>query len=46
MTLAIDIGNTYTKIAVFKQDELLHAGQYQQVDTRIINNFMNDYPVK
>ncbi len=46
MTLVIDIGNTYTKIAVFRQDELLHAGQYQMVDAGIVNNFMNDYPVK
>ncbi len=46
MNLAIDIGNTYTKIAVFKQDELVHAGQYQDVDTTIINNFLHDYPVK
>jgi len=45
MTLAIDIGNTCTKIAVFKQDELLHAEQYTNVGTGIINNFLNDYQV-
>jgi len=43
--LVIDIGNTYTKIAVFKQDELLHTAQYQTADTAVINNFLNDYPV-
>ncbi len=46
MNLAIDIGNTYTKIAVFKRDELLHAEQYQEVDATIINNFLHDHPVK
>jgi len=45
MTLVIDIGNTYTKIAVFKQHELLHAEQYQKVDTGIINNFLKEYRV-
>lgn len=42
--LVIDIGNTYTKIAVFEQDELLHTTQHQLVDTGIINNFFNNYP--
>src|ERR1700748_785807 len=46
MTLVIDIGNSYTKIAVFKQDELLHAEQYQSIDTEIINRLLNDYPIK
>jgi type III pantothenate kinase len=45
MTLAIDIGNTHTKIAVFKQGELLHTEQYTNADTGIINNFLNDYHV-
>ncbi len=36
MTLVIDIGNTFTKIAVFKQDELLHAGQFQTLDTDVL----------
>jgi type III pantothenate kinase len=45
MALVIDIGNTYTKIAVFKRDELLYVAQYEVVDTAIINKFLNDYPV-
>ncbi len=45
MTLAIDIGNTFTKIAVFKQGQLLHVEQYQIVGTEIINGLLNDYPV-
>ena len=43
--LVIDIGNTYIKIAVFKQDELLHTEQYQNVDTGIISTFLKDYRV-
>jgi len=43
--LVIDIGNTFTKIAVFKQDELLHTEQYQTVDTATIDKFLNDYQV-
>jgi len=45
MTLVIDIGNSYTKIAVFKQSEMLHVNQYQNVDTAIINSLLNDYRV-
>ena len=45
MTLVIDIGNTYTKIAVFKQDDLLHNCQFENVDIVIINTLLNDYPV-
>ena len=44
MTLVIDIGNTNTKIAVFKQDELLHVEQYQHVGTGKIDKLLNDYP--
>ena len=35
----------FTKIAVFKQDELLHVAQYEVVDTAVINKVLNDYPV-
>jgi len=45
MNLAIDIGNTYIKIAVFKQDELLRVEQYQDIDTSVIDNFVGDFPV-
>jgi type III pantothenate kinase len=46
MTLVIDIGNTYTKVAVFKQDELLYTTQYQTVEPVNINNLLNDYEVE
>src|SRR5258708_37077532 len=45
MTLAIDIGNTYIKIGVFKHDELLHAEQYQNTDAGIVKKVLNDYRV-
>lgn len=45
MTLVIDIGNTYTKIAVFKQDELLHVEQFHTVDKDIPDNFLSGYQV-
>lgn len=45
MNLVIDIGNTYTKVAVFKQDELLFNAQYQQVDEGIIGDLLKHHPV-
>jgi type III pantothenate kinase len=43
--LVIDIGNTYTKIAVFKLDELLAFEQYETVDTSTLDSFLNNYKV-
>jgi len=45
MELVIDIGNTYTKIAVFGDNQLLHTGQYQPADSTIINKILDDYAV-
>lgn len=44
--LVIDIGNTYTKIAVFERDELVYNNQYQLVDASIINKILAAHPVK
>ncbi|SHN18144.1 type III pantothenate kinase [Mucilaginibacter sp. OK098] len=44
-TLVIDIGNTYTKIAVFRHNQMLHSWQYKPVDPTIINNILSDYAV-
>jgi type III pantothenate kinase len=44
-SLVIDIGNTYTKIAVFEKNDLLHAEQYQVIETDLINAFLDDYQV-
>lgn len=45
MNLVIDIGNTYTKIAVFEQDRLLYNTQHAEVDSGIINKILDEYPV-
>jgi len=44
--LVIDIGNTRTKIAVFEDNDLLYASQYQRVDTSIINSWLSDYTIE
>jgi|SRR6185503_2178942 len=38
--LVIDIGNSYTKIAVFKRDEMLVSEQFEVVDNAIINKLI------
>ncbi|MBS1501202.1 MAG: type III pantothenate kinase [Bacteroidetes bacterium] len=43
--LVIDIGNTLTKIAVFRQDELLQFEQYQAADAGIILALAEKYAV-
>src|ERR1700749_3998620 len=45
MELVIDIGNTYTKIAVFEHNRLLYSEQFQPADSTTINNLLADYPV-
>ena len=41
--LVIDIGNTLTKIAVFKQDELLHVEQHTEVDAGTIDKIFDKH---
>jgi type III pantothenate kinase len=43
--LVIDIGNTLTKIAVFKQDELLHAEQYPAANTQTLLQLIDKYDI-
>lgn len=43
--LVIDIGNTYTKIAVFKQDEVVYTNRYQEPDIKTIENLLHGYGV-
>src|ERR1700760_2744600 len=45
MNLVIDIGNTYTKIAVFKQDEMICNRQFKEVDGAILESLLNEYKV-
>jgi len=44
--LVIDIGNTFTKIAVFRQNQVLFTEHYKQVEPGIINNILAGYSIK
>jgi type III pantothenate kinase len=43
--LVIDIGNTYTKIAVFEHDELLHTSHYTTADAETLFKLIDEYKV-
>jgi type III pantothenate kinase len=43
--LVIDIGNTFTKIAVFIGDELLQAAYHERLSAEIINTLLTDHQV-
>jgi len=44
-SLVIDIGNTYTKIAVFTEGQLQFVEQHQTVELNTLSNFLNGYPI-
>lgn len=44
-SLAVDIGNTFTKIAVFENDELLIVTQFEKVDTALVEGLIYEYGV-
>jgi type III pantothenate kinase len=43
--LVIDVGNTYTKIAVFEQDELIYTAQHQNPGIKIIIDLLGDHHI-
>src|ERR1700761_296091 len=43
--LVIDIGNTFTKIAAFDNDELLYTEHFTTVDPGTLNKFLTSYPI-
>ena len=43
--LVIDIGNTYTKIAVFKQDKVVYTHRYQEPDIKTIDDLLHEHGV-
>ncbi|RZA00237.1 MAG: type III pantothenate kinase [Sphingobacteriaceae bacterium] len=43
--LVIDIGNTFTKLAVFEQDKLLFAEHYQNPDSAVLNWLLSIYSI-
>lgn len=44
--LVFDIGNTYTKLAVFEQDELIRAEQHEQVETKLLDELLHTHSIK
>lgn len=44
-SLVVDIGNSFTKIAVFRHDKLLHADQYSAVPSEKILKLTDQYDV-
>ncbi|RYU86926.1 type III pantothenate kinase [Mucilaginibacter terrigena] len=45
LNLVIDIGNTFTKVAVFNNDGLIKVEQYQQPTRADIDGFLNDHKI-
>lgn len=43
--LVIDIGNTFTKIAVFEHNELLYTNHNQTIDAGLINSLLGSYNI-
>ena len=43
--LVIDIGNTFTKVAVFENDDLLKVEQYQQTGDDLLERFLSGYTI-
>jgi type III pantothenate kinase len=39
--LVIDIGNTFTKAAIFEQDELVYTDHYTVLDNQILDGSFN-----
>jgi type III pantothenate kinase len=45
LNLVIDIGNTFTKVAVFENDGLLKVEQYEQTGSKDIDSFLSIYKI-
>lgn len=43
--LVIDIGNTYSKLAIFKKKELIYFQQYKQIEESILEQLIAQYAV-
>lgn len=44
--LVVDIGNTFTKAAIFEQDELIHTEQFTAIDASTIHTVLAKYGVE
>ncbi|RZL04620.1 MAG: type III pantothenate kinase, partial [Pedobacter sp.] len=45
LNLAVDIGNTLTKIAVFENDDLIEAKQYDRVEVSDVEAILEKYNI-
>lgn len=41
--LVVDVGNTHTKLAAFRQNDLLHTARFESLTTAEINHWINRY---
>jgi len=46
MNLVIDIGNTYTKLAVFKEGAVVFKNRYQAVDMPLVDKLLSEYAIR
>lgn len=46
MNLAIDIGNQYTKLAIYKGEEMLHSTAYKKFKLKYLTDLHEQYPFK
>ncbi len=44
--LVFDIGNTYTKLAVFEQDELIKAEQHEQIEKELLDDLVRAHRIE
>ena len=44
--LVIDIGNTYTKVAVFDNHQLIYTDQHEAFDADTLNGYLDKYAIK
>lgn len=44
--LVVDVGNTHTKLAAFRQDELLHTARFESLTTAELNRWIGEYEAK
>jgi len=45
MNLVVDIGNTYTKLAVFKEGKIVFKNNYQAVDMPAVDKLLSEYAI-
>ena len=44
--LVIDVGNSYTKVAVFDNHELVYANQHEVFDTEMLTGYLDKYTIE